>query len=496
MDKLRPSSIVLLTRRGGAEVYLVDRAPQLRFFGGYRALPGGVVDRRDRVGDDPPDGHRTLLRCAARELFEETGVLVPELARGLDADARAALRNDLIDETPAAEAFWERMDATPEALDALLPFGELVTPAFAPVRYRTRLYHLELPAGEDPTILPGELVGGNWIHPAAEFDRWLRGEARIVPPVLFLLNVLRKGPLVDALDAARVICAELEQGQLHPVRFTPGVLTLPLRTPTIPPATTTNTYFVGERELYVVDPATPYPDEQHRLFRLMDRLLAEGRTFAGILATHHHPDHIGAVVETSHRYDLAVHGHALTLDRIPGDFRRGRELTDGDTFDLGTAPDGSPDWRLEAYHTPGHDRGHLVFVESRYRAAIAGDLVSTLSTIVIDPPEGHLATYLASLARMRDVELGTLYPAHGPATYRSRELLAHYLKHRGEREEALIAALGRGVGSVDQLVPEVYSDVDAALYPVAARSLLAGLEKLAEEGRVTRGAGSWSLVGA
>ena len=68
---------------------------------------------------------------------------------------------------------------------------------------------------------------------------------------------------------------------------------------------------------------------------------------------------------------------------------------DGDRLELGTAPDGSRDWHLKVVHTPGHAVDHLCFIDSRYHAAIVGDMLSTVSTIIIDPPEGHMGTYPA-----------------------------------------------------------------------------------------------------
>jgi glyoxylase-like metal-dependent hydrolase (beta-lactamase superfamily II) len=219
-----------------------------------------------------------------------------------------------------------------------------------------------------------------------------------------------------------------------------------------------------------------------------------GARLAGILVTHHHQDHVGSVAALSRRYDLEVRGHALTLARLPGEWRRGAPLADEDELALGTAPDGSPGWKLRALHTPGHDRGHLAFLESRYGALLAGDLVSTLSTIVIDPPEGHMATYLASLARCLEEPLGAVHPAHGMARLDGRAVLRRYLEHRRAREAQLVAALGRGPRAAAELLPEVYADVVAELLPLAARSLAAGLEKLAEEGRAREDGGRWRLV--
>ena len=267
----------------------------------------------------------------------------------------------------------------------------------------------------------------------------------------------------------------------------------PLKSPTIPPATTTNAYVIGTTDLYVVDPATYEESEKARLFEMLDERVADGARVAGVLLTHHHRDHIGAVNDVSSRYDVPVHAHELTLDRIPAGFKRGRALEDGSRIDLGRAPDGSPDWHVEALFTPGHDRGHLAFRESRYRALFAGDLVSTLSTIVIDPPEGHLRTYLASLMRLMSEDIDVLYPAHGAPTTEPKTLLREYVRHRGEREEALVRALRKEPRKPSDLVPEVYEDVDPRMYALAERSLLAGLEKLAEEGRAEEVDAKWKL---
>ncbi len=481
----RIATAVLLTRSTpkGHEVFLVLRSQKLRFFGGYWAFPGGVVDAIDVVGDH--DGEETHRRCALRELFEEVGVLVGPMAERIGGGQRAELRRGLLEESEDAFASWgEFLDATPSALAAVHPFARVTTPAFAPLRYRTRFVHVELPSGEVPSVIPGELDEGRFFGPAEALESWTRGERLIVPPALFLLDILREGALEPALARARTACEDLEAGSMHEVRNVPGIWMLPLQTPTIPPATTTNAYLVGEEALYLVDPATYETSERERLFAFVDERVSEGRRMAGVLVTHHHPDHVGTVQEAAERYDVPVHAHALTLERLPARPRDARVIVDGAILPLGRAPDGSSDWHLLALHTPGHDRGHLVFVDSRYRALIAGDLVSTLSTIVIDPPEGHLATYLASLRRILALPIGVLHPAHGPVARDAHALLRVYLEHRSAREATLFAALADGNGTLEELLPRVYADVDRALWPYAKRSLAAGLEKLVEEGRV------------
>ncbi|MEM9800502.1 MAG: MBL fold metallo-hydrolase [Planctomycetota bacterium] len=494
MERTRIATAVVVTRGSGrdVEVLVVRRSPRLRFFGGYWAFPGGVVDEADHDGDpDDDDAHR---RCALRELVEEVG-LVPDAL----AEARA-LRPDLLarDDRGACRQFRALVEAAPHALDAVHPFARLTTPPFAPVLYRTRFTHVVAPDDFDPDIVPGELVDGEFARPSDVLDVWRHGDRLVAPPVVFFLELLAQGGLETFLESASDAAAALEEGgHLHPVRNVPGIVMAPLATRTLPPATTTNAYVVGEERLYVVDPAPTDTGEQKRLFALLDERCAAGGRVVGVLPTHHHPDHVGAVEATALRYDVPVLAHPETLSRVSLGDARTEPLHDGDVLELGRSPDGGERWTLTALHTPGHAPGHLAFRESRYGAVVAGDLVSTLSTIVIDPPDGHMATYLKSLERVLDLvrDGGVLHPAHGPVATDGARLLQRTLDHRGLREESLVGALERGRATEEALVRTVYADVDERLLPLAARSLRAGLEKLAEEGRaVERAKGRWELA--
>lgn len=488
--ELRQSASVVMTRVGPdarVEVYLVERSPKLRFLGGFWAFPGGVIDACDHEFGE------AARACALRELFEETGVLPRALAQQFGDEERDRAREVMLHRDGSADRFVAALRARPAAMDGLEELGSITTPPFAPRRYRNRFYHFELPTSEWPSVKDGELVDGRFVEAGEALRLWLEGEMRIAPPVLLLLRMLdRHGP-AGFYEAVRRETAELEAGKLHPASFSPGVLAFPLRTETIPPATTTNCYVVGKRRLFVIDPASACEEEQARLANKLDELCVDGAELGGVIVTHHHPDHIGGVATLAERYGLAVHAHPRTLERLGlGESVRTVAIDDGDRLELGLAPDGAEDWHLRALFTPGHDQGHLAFVESRYHAAIVGDLLSTVSTIVIDPPEGHLATYLDSLRRLLSEELSTLYPAHGPAATNGRKLVRHYLEHRVEREEQLVRALAAAPGAkASELVPAVYAQTPEAMWPFAERSLLAGLHKLEEEGRAERRGDGW-----
>ena len=148
--------------------------------------------------------------------------------------------------------------------------------------------------------------------------------------------------------------------------------------------------------------------------------------------------------------------------------------------------------RFRAIHTPGHARGHVAFLDERTGALIAGDMISTLSTIVIDPPDGDMAEYLASLERLRDLRPRTLFPAHGAPTQGAVEKLEEYLAHRRAREAQVLEALSVP-GTLEEVTARAYADTPSFMLPVAARSCLASLEKLAHERRATVEGGRWAL---
>jgi endoribonuclease LACTB2 len=140
---------------------------------------------------------------------------------------------------------------------------------------------------------------------------------------------------------------------------------------------------------------------------------------------------------------------------------------------------------LQAIHTPGHAPGHLSFWEPRYRLLFVGDMISTLSSVLIPPPpEGDLAVYLDSLRRLQTFPARLLLPAHGSPSARPAFILEQALTHRREREEHLLQSLSAEPRGVPELAVEMYRGLPAELMRFAEMQVVAGLHKLQREGRV------------
>ena len=130
---------------------------------------------------------------------------------------------------------------------------------------------------------------------------------------------------------------------------------------------------------------------------------------------------------------------ALTSTAIPD-----RELNDGDLADV-------PGWRLRAVHTPGHTPGHLCFVDEVAQRFFSGDHILPRITPNIsvmaskqDPP---LEQYLASLAKVRDLDVDEIFPAHEWRFRGLAERADGIADHHERRLAELLAAIAVNPGA-------------------------------------------------
>src|SRR5207245_10769961 len=141
----------------------------------------------------------------------------------------------------------------------------------------------------------GELANGEWIQASAAFARWERSEILAVPPVLHALKTLSAGLNKDLVQRFLSV-PNAHREPVRRIEFRPNYICFPVRTPTKPPATHTNCYLIyNSGELLIIDPGSPYEEEQQALAACVDVLIAEGRNMREIILTHRHPDHIGRV---------------------------------------------------------------------------------------------------------------------------------------------------------------------------------------------------------
>ena len=229
-----------------------------------------------------------------------------------------------------------------------------------------------------------------------------------------------------------------------------GVVRVRARNPSPLTLDGTNTYVVGR---WVVDPG-PLMDDH-----LQAVLAAASDGIEGIVLTHSHSDHSEAAPE------LARRAGAVPVTLPSGGDRVGP---------------------FEAVATPGHSADHVSLVLGR--VCFSGDTVLGLGSVFISPGDGSMAAYLRSLRHLRELDLETICPGHGPFVNDPNAKLDAYIQHREERERLVLAAIDHGARTRDEILDEAWRDVDLSAHPelrfAAAATLEAHLEKLLADGRL------------
>ena len=247
--------------------------------------------------------------------------------------------------------------------------------------------------------------------------------------------------------------------------------------------TGTGVYIIGKGEVAVIDPGPML--EEH--FEALKQELS-GETITHVLTTHSHMDHSPLAHPLAEWAGCKVYGRAVTAASTSENL-----LEEGE--DLAFKPDVTitdgwsatgPGWTIEAIETPGHMSNHVCFALPEENALFSGDHVMGWSTTVISPPDGNMAEYLNSLAKVRDRGFATIWPTHGPpVTEDASGFIQSCIDHRHAREAAILARLEAGDTHIPQMVETIYAKIDKRLHPAACHSVLGHMVHLLGQGRVT-----------
>jgi 8-oxo-dGTP pyrophosphatase MutT (NUDIX family) len=203
--QLREAASVILLRRAdpGFEVFLLRRHRGASFAASAFVFPGGAAE--------PGEDART---AAARELFEEAGVLLAHADADLEAQTlelpiQTMLRRRILDGANAGAAMTAAGLAW--STDVLVPWAHWITPSIEPKRFSARFFACELPSGQVPSFDEVETVDQAWVSPRDAIER--AGELRLWPPQLRTLWELSQLDTVEEVLVAGRARAE----EPHPV---------------------------------------------------------------------------------------------------------------------------------------------------------------------------------------------------------------------------------------------------------------------------------------
>jgi recombination protein RecT len=546
---LRPAATVLLLRDStdaahpGIEVLMTRRSLTASFAPGAYVFPGGGIDTADAQAHGcssrratQSDLALTQAIAAIRESFEELGVLLARRADGTHASAQDIAALDR--KAPFA--------AQCQARGLLLAGAEVfvlahwITDRDLPRRFDVPFLVARMPEGQEPVADESEQFEPVWVRPVDALARHSAGQFFIIFPTIRTLERLQAYPQVQALlDACAVndeplftscpragllngadsrhmeheppfgeLALVSPDGQInhhldwqhdHPVGLLKNVQRLTAPNPGFMTGPGTNSYVVGDPASghFVIDPGPDEPEHIERLWR------AAGGDIRAIVCTHSHPDHspgaprLQALCTAGGREKPPILGlPSAPTSRENSRFTPGRTLADGERLTLQTA-DGSTH-TLVVLHTPGHAANHLCLVLEEDGLLFSGDHILNGSTTVIDPPDGNMGAYLASLDRLGALceqhRIDFILPAHGyvlgdlrrsadnpsaPPQGGAHAAIQHLKAHRLAREAKVARAMtALPQGTPDDWVKLAYDDVPERLWPVAKRSMQAHVERI------------------
>lgn len=243
----------------------------------------------------------------------------------------------------------------------------------------------------------------------------------------------------------------------------------------------TGTYVIGRGNVAIVDPGPDLPEH-------VDALLAAlpGETITHQLITHTHNDHSPAARLLKERTGARTHGFGPHGE---GRYERGADVEAG--ADLRFVPDvklrdgdviEGDGWSVQSVHTPGHCSNHLCFALREERALLSGDHVMGWSTTIVSPPDGDMAHYKQSLARLLERDDAVYFPTHGAPIPDPKPFVRAILEHREQRESQVIANIAKGVDTIAAMVPLMYEGLPVFMHGAAARSVFAHVIELCDRG--------------
>ncbi len=488
----RPSASVMLSRESESchEVLMGHRISELPAFPDLWSFPGGGISRVDRIaaetrlewlserGED-----RLATFTLLREMVEEVGIS-PDGDGGF-IEVGQTVRDKVCSDK---SAWMEEVGSgriSIEGFDCHV-ITERTTPPQSPIRFHNLFFHVALGgSGAEPSFPPGrsEFDEFRWWTPHDLIFAWEGNEIHLPPPIVTIMrDLIEKMEDGSDLPSACDSLAEDPPSGPHRFEYGPGVECVLIPTATLPPATHTNCFVLGERggQRIVVDPAIRDQEGFEELKAKVEEIRGDGSEILCTVFTHRHQDHLGDLDLISQIYQAPVWASEETLRALPG-LSVSRTLSEGDLVSV-EGPSGGSEW--EVLETPGHCPGQICLVGDP--GIVSADNCTMVGTILVPSSDGDMGAYISGLERLRGLSPHTLFAGHGPLIPNPERMLTEYIEHRKARHAKVLQAVKSGFSALSDIAISAYSDTPGANPALAEDQALSHLNELVRTGEVRK----------
>ncbi len=448
MSKIIDAVSLVLTC--GDEIFAIQRQFFLKAFPGYWAFPGGKVEAQDEAFSlEHPltkDIDHRLLGAAFREGQEELGI-----------DFRSHVQSGTI--------------------RSISYLGLATTPDFNPYRFATYFFKIDFKNKIEFIVDENEARIAKWICAKDLLEEFNQGQILAVPPVVKVIETLGNHPEITKIDELNF---NYDGNDFVPyiesIRGMPQLMPL---SHTLPPATRTNAFIVGDIGCprILIDPS-PIDEEEYRKFKNTVAIFGADK----ILLTHHHPDHYERSNLLARELNIPIMLSQYTRERI---VRIQSDYFDGIKTEILNEGDVVTQWLSRdvlVMNIPGHDEGQIAVYPSDLSWFLAGDLFQGIGTVVIGGEAGNMQKYFSTLERIIKLSPKVVFPSHGIGLG-GTNILEKTLEHRRLREVQVYEHFKNG-DSPEAMLTKIYADIRKDLWPYALENINKHLEKLKAEGKI------------
>lgn len=444
MSKIIDAVSIVITC--GNEIFAIQRQYHLKAFPGYWAFPGGKVEK----GDESLCIDHPLVNGIDQRLF---GAIIREGKEELGIDLGL-----------------ETIKGNVEQIDS---FGLATTPDFNPFRFATHFFRFRLKSKCDFDVDRNEAHQAHWVSSADLLTQFNKGHILAVPPVIKIITTLGTHPNVETIPDLNFDYDK--ENHVPYIESLKSVRQLMPLSNTLPPATRTNAFLIGDNGPKILIDPSPKDTEEYR--KLKNTILLFG--IDKILLSHHHPDHHERSVELALEFGVPMlmsrDSHQRLTNKIPGYFE-GVEINIIQEGDIVTKWLGR---NVIVHEVPGHDEGQLALAAEDMSWFIAGDLFQGVGTVVIGDDEGDMKKYFQTLEKVIALKPRVLFPSHGIGLG-GTTILKNTLEHRLMREKQVLSFYQEGK-TEDEMLETMYAHVDQRLWPYARKNIRKHIEKLKTE---------------
>jgi ribonuclease/clavin/mitogillin len=483
---IRDSASLMLTRinKNKIEVLLGKRSETMKAFPNFWSFPGGGLSRKDLESVNKlninNEEFASMKICIIRELCEELGL---SIYNGELISVDPKIRKTVVEnkENWLKEVLAGNLKYDSQGLTLI---RERITPVFAPLRFHNRFFHLHV-TGEIPDFNleeQTEFDSAKW-YPIEDLIEHWNNHAIYLPPPIFTLIRDFKHLLMQGLELNSAIRnLSSESPEEREINFSDGVICIPVKTATLPPASTTNCYLLGKKggELLLVDPAA---HNQEDIDWIMELVKSFGGNVVGLLLTHRHSDHYGNLKKIMELTDAKVWCSKHTSEYLK--LEDALILNEYDEIHLNHD---LYSFKWKVLITPGHCPGHICLHSEA--GLIAGDMVAGFGTILI-PNEGNMEVYIEQLKRIRELNPRLLFPSHGPLISVPNKLLSYYISHRETRQERVYEAINSGINTLANISKYVYEDTPNVHIGLSQQQTLSHLISLKRLDLISQNGNLW-----